>query len=54
MSHQETDSFAYSQLDNFDMTDFDMENWSALLPSFSPGEMMNLNSMNDYDTFLAP
>lgn len=54
MSHLETDSFAYSQLDNFDITDFDMENWSALLPSFSPGEMMNLNSMNDYDTFLAP
>ncbi|KAL5314332.1 hypothetical protein ACEPPN_018758 [Leptodophora sp. 'Broadleaf-Isolate-01'] len=40
---QDEDLFAYEQFDNIDMSDFDMENWSALLPSFSPGGVMNMN-----------
>jgi hypothetical protein len=52
-SRQDADSFEYAQMDVFEMSDFDMENWSALLPSFSPGELMNLNEMtNDCDAYL--
>lgn len=50
-SSQKADSFSYAQLDSFELGEFDMENWSALLPSFSPQEMemMNLNMGGDTD-----
>ncbi|KAH8812891.1 fungal-specific transcription factor domain-containing protein [Xylogone sp. PMI_703] len=31
-------------LENIDMSDFDLENWSALLPSFTPGDMIDFNA----------
>ncbi|TVY30806.1 putative transcriptional regulatory protein [Lachnellula hyalina] len=42
-NNQNAGSFAY--LDNMTWGEFDVENWSALLPSFSPDEMMDLNGM---------
>lgn len=36
------------------MVDFDVDNWSALLPSFSQDEIMNMNTLqehNDMDFF---
>ncbi|TVY34894.1 putative transcriptional regulatory protein [Lachnellula occidentalis] len=42
-NNQKADSFAY--LDSMTWGEFDVENWSALLPSFSPDEMMDLDGM---------
>ncbi|CZR52471.1 uncharacterized protein PAC_02348 [Phialocephala subalpina] len=45
-NYQNPESFDYAQFDDIDMSDFDMENWSALLPSFSPGGIVNMNGVS--------
>ncbi|TVY54622.1 putative transcriptional regulatory protein [Lachnellula cervina] len=51
-NNQKADSF---DLDNMTWGEFDVENWSALLPSFSPDEMMDLNGMSGtYDISFLP
>lgn len=54
-SDQDIESFNYSQINNFGIDDFDMENWSALVPSFSPGELLDMNEIQgNINLFLAP
>ena len=42
--YRDPKSFDYTQFD--DMSDLDMENWSALLPSFSSNSVMDLDWMS--------
>ena len=46
--HNQTLDYA---LDNINMGDFDMENWSTLLPSFSPNDMMDFSVDGQHDLF---
>ena len=48
-AYQDQEPSAYAQFEDIDMSDFDMENWSALLPSFSPGGIMNINGVPGVD-----
>ncbi|PVH76694.1 hypothetical protein DL98DRAFT_464707 [Cadophora sp. DSE1049] len=48
-TYQDQELFTYAEFENIDMSDFDMENWSALLPSFSPGGIMDMNGVPGVD-----